>query len=264
MGVCFRNDDDLEGSRAAAKACAGRTRDAHAAAMREIETALAVGGEGARSFREEVTVRANGTREAVMALTRAAETGTSADVRRACGAVFESTKAFKTCPRDPVRAVSARLMKTATLVKDACEEMGSLGEDDVDADEEDDLRFGADEFSEEEKARGEALATFGKACMTLLKGLILPTVRTKSAKLEALEPIVEECATLQNAIDDVGCGCYPPHDLEELRSSVAACASAGRKMYACVRDAEIGDDATAASLTEFEAATATVEKILQQ
>lgn len=44
--MCFRNDDDLEGSRAAAKACAGRTRDAHAAAMREIETALAVGGGG--------------------------------------------------------------------------------------------------------------------------------------------------------------------------------------------------------------------------
>lgn len=262
VGVYFGSEGG-GGARDAAETLSRRLAAAHASAMDAVEDAVREAGAEARSFREEVMERAVGVTVATKELVRAAFEGTGGEARRATGAVWEASKAFETCPKDPTRAIGARLMRCATFVKDVSDELMSLGEDEVMEDDEDDLRFGDDDFDEEETKRGKELAKYSKACIALLKALILPTVKETSVKIDALEPIVEACAEFQSAVEEIGVGAYPPQDLEQLRASVAECARAGRTMHACVRDAGIGEKATDDSLAAFNEATVLVEKSLQ-
>jgi len=259
----YFGSDGASGDGGAAETLVARLAAAHDDAMDAADWAMEDAGEGARSFREVVMERARAVTVATKELMRAAREGGGAEVRRATGAVWEASKAFETCPRDPVRAIGAKLMRCATFVKDVSDELMGLGQDEVMEDDEDDLRFGDDDFDEEEAKRGKQLATYSKACIALLKALILPTVKETTARLDALEPIVEACADFQSALEDIGVGAYPPQDVDQLRESIATCASAGRTMHACVRDAGIGDDATEESLAAFNEATIVVEKSLE-
>ena len=65
----------------------------------------------------------------------------------------------------------------------------------------------------------------------LLKALILPTVKEKTARLEALEPIVDACLEFQNCVEEIGAGAYPPQDVDDLKVHVRTAREAGKKMF---------------------------------
>ncbi|ABO98112.1 predicted protein, partial [Ostreococcus lucimarinus CCE9901] len=242
-------------------------RDAHAALTLETAKTLEARGNAGRCFREEISNLARASCEATKATIRAAcaraREGRAANVRRGVGAVWEASKAFAKAPKDAVRAVAARLMTCARFVKDVDDEMRALGEDEEGAaastrTDEDDLRFCDDDFSETEMANAKALRVFVKECVALLKALILPTVKEKTARLEALEPIVDACLEFQNCVEEIGAGAYPPQDVDDLKVHVRTAREAGKKMFECVRDAGIGDDETENAFARFDETGASV------
>jgi hypothetical protein len=216
--------------------------------------------------------------ESVSALLRdaasEAEDGKAARVRAGVGRVWEATKAFKAAPRSATAAVAAELMRRATVVKDVCEELETLGKDGEGEGEdskppvgtdEDDLRFCDEDFDEDEMQRAKALSTYSRACMALLKAFILPTVQAKKkTKLARLEPIVDACAAFQSAVEEVGAGAYPPQELDELTRWVKAALEAAISMHACVRGAGIGSETVDDALDAFRSATQTALEALKE
>ena len=268
VGVYFNDDDDaFDEDDDAARSVLAALRDAHAALTLETAKTLEARGNAGRCFRVEISNLARASCEATKATIRAAcaraREGRAANVRRGVGAVWEASKAFAKAPKDAVRAVAARLMTCARFVKDVDDEMRALGEDEEGAaastrTDEDDLRFCDDDFSETEMANAKALRVFVKECVALLKALILPTVKEKTARLEALEPIVDACLEFQNCVEEIGAGAYPPQDVDDLKVHVRTAREAGKKMFECVRDAGIGDDETENAFARFDETGASV------
>ena len=266
VGAYFNDDDAALEDDDAARSLLEALRDAHAALTLETAKTLEAHGSAGRCFREEISNRARASREATKATIRAASArareGRAANVRRGVGAIWEASKAFAKAPKDAVRAVAARLMTCARFVKDVDDEMRALGEDEEGAaastrTDEDDLRFCDDDFSETEMANAKALRVFVGECVALLKALILPTVKEKTARLEALEPIVDACLEFQNCVEEIGAGAYPPQDVDDLKVHVRTAREAGKKMFECVRDAGIGDE-TENAFTRFDETGASV------
>jgi len=81
--------------------------------------------------------------------------------------------------------------------------------------------------------------------------------------LGALEPIVEACGEFQSAVEEIGAGAYPPQEMEELAENIAKALECGRRMYECVRDAEIGDAATTEALEIFQAASEVASNVVK-
>lgn len=270
VGVYFKNDDEDIVGDGAAKSILAALHDAHVAFTLECAKTM-VANAGGVTFVDELTRTSRGMTDATTSLLEAAACGTregrSKRVKMSVGRIWESTKAFQAMPKTATAAVAARLMRCATFVKDVSEELGEVGGDAEDAApvglDEDDLRYCDDDFDEEEIAVAKSLATYARACIALLKALILPTVKEKKAKLEALEPIVQACGEFQSAVEEIGAGAYPPQEMEELAENIAKALECGRKMYECVRDAEIGDAATEEALKIFQAASETASNVVK-
>ena len=272
VGVFFRDDADadvVDDERARGMLAA--LCDAHAALTIDVSRTLAMnGGAGGRYYREEVVERARTCARATTALVRACcardGDGRGKNVRVGVGRVWEASKSFVDAPKDAVRAISHRLMRSARFVVDVRNELKTLGaETEADAaptgsDADDDLLFCDDDFDEDEIRRAKAMSAYATACALVLKTFIAPTVRERRARVDALEPMVEACEGFRRAVEDVGAGAYPPHDADALKKDIEASVRAAEEMRACVREAGVPDEDVEPGFAEFVDAAETAKR----
>ena len=268
VGLFFRDDgEDVDD--AGARSLLAALHDAHVAFTLECAAVLEMNKFGT-CFADALRAASRGMTQAVCNAMSSASAeagdGRSAATKRAVGEIWASTEAFKALPKSASAAVARELMRMATFVKDVSSELEELeelgGADDVGLDE-DDLRFCDDDFDASELAIGKSIGTFAKACLVLLKALIVPMVKEKTTDLKALEPCVEACGRFRQSVEDLGAGVYPPQDTDELKESLAQAVKSAREMYACVREAGAGDDETKDALDVFVAASEIAEKALE-
>ena len=245
--------------------------DAHAALTIDVSRTLAMnGGAGGRYYREEVVERARTCARATTALVRACcardGDGRAKHVRAGVGRVWEASKSFVDAPKDAVRAISHRLMRSARFVVDVRNELKTLGaETEADAaptgsDADDDLLFCDDDFDEDEIRRAKAMSAYATACALVLKTFIAPTVRERRARVDALEPMVEACERFRRAVEDVGAGAYPPHDADALKKDIEASVRAAEEMRACAREAGVADEDVEPGFADFVDAAETAKR----
>ena len=245
--------------------------DAHAALTIDVGRTLAMnGGSGGRYYREDVVDRARTCARATTALVRACcasdGDGRGKNVRVGVGRVWEASKSFVDAPKDAVRAISHRLMRSARFVVDVRNELKTLGaEAEADAaptgsDADDDLLFCDDDFDEDEMLRAKAMGAYATACALVLKTFIAPTVRERRARVDALEPMVEACERFRRAVEDVGAGAYPPHDADALKKDIEASVRAAEEMRACAREAGVADEDVEPGFADFVDAAETAKR----
>jgi len=180
------------------------------------------------------------------------------DVRRGIGEIYAASERFKALPKTESAAIARELMMQANVVRDVMRELAALeneAETEAEAEDGDDLRFLVDDFDERELARARGIGVFAQACFALLRALIAPLVREKTADATALEPMVEAGERFRDAVEELGAGAYPPHDEDELVGYVNACVMCAKEMRACVVAAG-GDESDAeVALAAFVAAS---------
>ena len=272
VGVFFRDDaaaDAVDGARARGMLAA--LCDAHEALMMRVGRTLAMnGGSGGRYYREDVVERARTCARATTALVRACcardGDGRAKHVRAGVGRVWEASKSFVDAPKDAVRAITHRLMRSARFVVDVRNELKTLGaEAEAEAaptgsDADDDLLFCDDDFDEDEMRRAKAMGAYATACALVLKTFIAPTVRERRARVDALEPMVEACERFRRAVEDVGAGAYPPHDADALKEDIEASVRAAEEMRACAREAGVADEDVEPGFADFVDAAETAKR----
>ena len=226
------------------------------------------GGAGGRYYREEVVERARTCARATTALVArvARETGrTRKNVRVGVGRVWEASKSFVDAPKDAVRAISHRLMRSARFVVDVRNELKTLGaETEADAaptgsDADDDLLFCDDDFDEDEIRRAKAMSAYATACALVLKTFIAPTVRERRARRRA-RTHGGGVRAVSTPVEDVGAGAYPPHDADALKKDIEASVRAAEEMRACVREAGVPDEDVEPGFAEFVDAAETAKR----
>ncbi len=276
VGVFFRDAADaadVDGERA--RGMLATLCDAHTALMIHVGRTLAAnGGPGGRYYREDVADCARTCARATAALVRACcarrGDGRSRNVRVGVGRVWEASKSFVDVPKDAVRAISHRLMRSGRFVLDVRDELNALGGDaEADAaragpppgsDADDDLWFRDDDFDEDEMRRANAMSAYATACALVLKTFIAPTVRERRARVDALEPMVEACERFRRAVEDVGAGAYPPHDADALKKDIDASVRAAEEMLACAREAGVADEYVEPGFADFVDAAETAKR----
>ena len=240
--------------------------DAHTALMINVSRTLAMnGGSGGWYYREAVADCARTCARATTALVRACcareGDGRAKNVRVGVGRVWEASKLFARAPKDAVRAIQHRMMRSGKFILDVRNELNALGaEPPCGSDADDDLWFRDDDFDEDEMYRASAISVYATACALVLKTFIAPTVRERRAHVDALEPMVEACERFRRAVEDVGAGAYPPHDADALKKDIEASVRAAEEMRACAREAGVADEDVEPGFADFVDAAETAKR----
>ena len=267
VGVFFQDDaDDADVDSERARGMLAALCDAHTALMINVSRTLAMnGGSGGRYYREAVADCARTCARAMTALVRACcareGDGRAKNVRVGVGRVWEASKLFARAPKDAVRAIQHRMMRSGKFILDVRNELNALGaEPPCGSDADDDLWFRDDDFDEDEMYRASAISVYATACALVLKTFIAPTVRERRARVDAFVPMVEACERFRRAVEDVGAGAYPPHDADALKKDIEASVRAAEEMRACAREAGVADEYGEPGFADFVDAAETAKR----